>query len=275
MVRESYRDPAGTYAANVMGTVNLLEAARGCGTVRAIVNFTSDKCYENREWAWGYRDNESLGGHDPYSSSKACAELVTSAYRRSFFGPDTHGDHGVGLASVRAGNIIGGGDWGADRLVPDCIRAFLGKEEVVVRNPGAIRPWQHVLEPLTGCLMVAESLCRSGPAYSSGWNFGPGTDDARSVESLVRALCERWGGAKGYRIDDSSHPHEAHYLKLDCSKAVSLLGWRQRWSLDTAIDKVLDWTRGYVESRDVREICLQQIAEYTTGEKGRAERSRG
>jgi CDP-glucose 4,6-dehydratase len=262
LVRESYKLPVETYATNVMGTVNLLEAARTCKTVQVVVNVTSDKCYENREWVQGYREEEPLGGYDPYSSSKACSELVTSAYRNSFFHSDMYASHGVGVSTARAGNVIGGGDWAADRLVPDCVRALLAGEKIIIRNPRAIRPWQHVLESLSGYLLLAEKLYREGPRYSGAWNFGPNESDAKSVEWLVKRLCGKWGDSASYMLDAGAHPHEANYLKLDCSKAKSELGWRPRWDLEKAIDSVIEWTRVFKEGKDLTEVCLRQIKEY-------------
>jgi CDP-glucose 4,6-dehydratase len=263
LVRGSYTIPVETYAVNVMGTVNLLEAVRSCRTVKAVINVTTDKCYENREWVWGYRENEPLGGYDPYSSSKACSELVTSAYRNSYFNPADHARHGVAVASARAGNVIGGGDWASDRLIPDCIRAILKNEQVRIRNPHAIRPWQHVLEPICGYLMLAERLVSDGDRYAGPWNFGPEESDAKPVEWLVQRLCARWGGEASYAIDRGQHPHEAHYLKLDCSKAKAELGWRPKWDLEQAIDGIVEWTKEYKNKSDVQKICLNQIAEYS------------
>lgn len=268
LVRESYRAPAETYAANVMGTVNLLEAVRACGTVKAVVNVTTDKCYENKEHLRGYKEGEPLGGYDPYSSSKACSELVTSAYRNSFFNPVDYKKHGVALASARAGNVIGGGDWAADRLIPDIIRAALKGEKARIRSPRAVRPWQHVLEPLAGYLVLAEKLYTHGPRYGGAWNFGPDAGDAKDVEWIVKRLFAAWPGAPGYVIDKGRHPHEAHYLKLDSSKARHALGWAPRWRVGAAIDKVMDWTRAYGAKQDMREVCLAQIKEYAaTGRK--------
>jgi CDP-glucose 4,6-dehydratase len=263
LVRDSYKHPVDTYAINVMGTVNFFEAVRAAGTVKAAVNVTTDKCYENREWVWGYRENEPLGGYDPYSSSKACSELVTSAYRSSYFNPAGYSAHGVGVASARAGNVIGGGDWATDRLVPDCVRSILIKEKVIIRNPHAVRPWQHVVEPLSGYLMLARKLYEDGKRFGGAWNFGPVDSDAQSVEWVVHSLCTAWGPDASYSIDRSAdQPHEAHYLKLDCSKAVTELGWRPGWSLEKAIAAVVAWTRTYAEGGDVKEQCLQQIGEY-------------
>lgn len=263
LVRDSYTIPVETYAINVMGTVNLLEAARHCNTVRAIINVTTDKCYENKEWVWGYRENEPLGGYDPYSSSKACSELVTSSYRNSFFNPLRYNDHRIGLATARAGNVIGGGDWAADRLIPDCLNALLKKETVVIRNPGAIRPWQHVLEPLSGYLLLAQKLYDDGRRYASAWNFGPDERDAKPVEWVVRTLCTKWGRDAAYRVETRDHRHEANYLKLVCSKARAELGWRTRWGLEQALDRIIEWTEAYQQNKDVRESCIRNIHEYS------------
>jgi len=264
LVRDSYKIPVETYAINVMGTVNLFEAVRQCRTVKAVINVTTDKCYENKEWVWGYRECEPLGGYDPYSNSKACSELVTSAYRSSYFNPKVYASHGVGVASARAGNVIGGGDWATDRLVPDCIRAILKVEKVIIRSPEAIRPWQHVLEPLSGYLMLAQKLYEEGPRYAEAWNFGPDDSDAKPVEWLVKKLCAKWGNNASYAIDQGKHPHEAYYLKLNCSKARAVLGWRPVWDIEKAIDSVVEWTKAFREKRDLREICLRQIDEYNT-----------
>ena len=262
LVRDSYNIPVETYSINVMGTVNLLEAVRKCNSVKAVVNVTTDKCYENREWHWGYRENEPMGGHDPYSSSKGCSELVTAAYRSSFFNAKHHAEHGVALATARAGNVIGGGDWAAERLIPDCIRALLAGEKIIIRNPNAIRPWQHVLEPLSGYLTLAQHLYEDGTKYASGWNFGPSDDDARPVEWIVQKICTKWGKSAAYQLDNGEHPHEAHYLKLDCSKARAELGWQPKWNLEKALDQIIDWTIAYRENRDLRRVCLKQIQDY-------------
>jgi len=263
LVIESYKNPVDTYATNVMGTANLLEAVRRCKSVRVVVNVTTDKCYENKEWLWGYRENEPLGGYDPYSSSKACSELVTAAYRNSFFNTKAYASHGVAVASARAGNVIGGGDWANDRLIPDCIRALLKGEKILIRNPHAIRPWQHVLEPLSGYLTLAQKLYENGLRYAEAWNFGPDDSDAKPVEWIVQRMCAKWGGDASYEIDKGEHPHEAHYLKLDCSKAKTEMGWHPRWSLEKAIDSIIDWTKAYKENEDLREKCLKQIEEYS------------
>jgi len=262
IVRESYADPHGTYETNVMGTVNLFEAARKCRSVRAILNVTTDKCYENKERLRGYKEGEPLGGYDPYSSSKACSELVTAAYRNSFFNPKDHAVHGVALASARAGNVIGGGDWAADRLIPDMIRAALKGRKVLIRNPKSIRPWQHVLEPLSGYLTLAELLYSRGPRYAGAWNFGPDAGDARDVEWLVKRMFRDWQAGPGYSIDKGRHPHEAHYLKLDSSKARKHLGWIPRWHVGQAIDRIIDWTLACKRKEDMLQVCLRQIKEY-------------
>lgn len=257
LVRASYAAPSETYATNVMGTVHVLESARQVGSVRAIVNVTTDKCYENREWVWGYREDEPMGGHDPYSSSKACSELVTAAYRRSFFGG---GD--VALASARAGNVIGGGDWAADRLVPDILRAFQRGEPVLIRNPRATRPWQHVLEPLSGYLVLAQALYTQGQAFAQGWNFGPREDDAQPVVRIVEEMAHHWGDTASWRLDDTAQPHEAHHLKLDIAKARNLLDWQPRWNLMTALAQTVEWHRAWTCKADARALCLQQIELY-------------
>jgi CDP-glucose 4,6-dehydratase len=263
LVRDSYKIPVETYAINVMGTVHLLEAVRSCSSVRAVVNVTTDKCYENREWVWGYREIETMGGFDPYSNSKGCSELVTASYRSSFFNPQRFIEHGVGLASARAGNVIGGGDWATDRLLPDIIRSLLAEEPVKIRNPNAIRPWQHVLEPLSGYLALAQKLYEDGAHYAEGWNFGPADDDARSVEWIVQRMCRRWGNGARYEIDSGEHPHEAHYLKLDCSKARSRLDWHPCWNLEKALDSIIHWAQHYHSGDNLQKVCLEQIANYT------------
>lgn len=257
LVRQSYRHPLETYATNVMGTVHVLEAARDSGSVRAIVNVTTDKCYENREWAWGYRENEPMGGHDPYSSSKACAELVSSAYRRSFLEAG-----GIALATARAGNVIGGGDWAAERLVPDILRALEVGESVQIRNPGAIRPWQHVLEPLSGYLLLAERLHAHGQDDAEAWNFGPRDEDAQPVQWVVERLCDAWGGAAAWTLQPGDHPHEAGFLKLDISKARQRLQWAPRWALDVALARTAEWHRAWCDRQDMRAVCLRQISAY-------------
>lgn len=262
LVRESYRIPVDTYAVNVMGTVNLLEAVRQTGSVRAVINVTTDKCYENKEWHWGYRENEPLGGHDPYSSSKACSELITASYRSAFFTGSGNGESSVALASARAGNVIGGGDWAQDRLIVDCIRALQAGQEISIRNPLAVRPWQHVLEPLSGYLMLFQKLFNDGQPFAQAWNFGPVETDARPVEWIVQRLCSLWGNGVGYRIDAYPQLHEATFLRLDCSKARSQLGWYPRWPLEHALAKIIDWAKKYQRGTDMRQVCFQQIDAY-------------
>lgn len=262
LVLESYRNPAETYAVNVMGTVTLLEAVRGCDSVRAVINVTTDKCYANREWVWGYREIEPMGGYDPYSSSKACSELITEAYRNSFFNIGTYEQHGVGLASARAGNVIGGGDWAADRLIPDCIKALLNHEKIIIRNPHAVRPWQHVLEPLSGYLLLAQNLYENGVLFAEGWNFGPDDSDAQTVAWIVEKLCAKWGSNAAYEVNKAIYQHEAHYLKLDCSKARTRLKWQTRWDLEQALGKIIEWIDAYKSNSDMRAVCSKQINEY-------------
>jgi CDP-glucose 4,6-dehydratase len=262
LVRSSYEDPLATYSTNVMGTANVLEAARHSPGMRAIVAVTTDKCYENREWDWPYRETDTLGGFDPYSNSKACAELVVSAYRNSFFHPAKYGQHGVTIASVRAGNVIGGGDWAEDRLVPDIIRAFISDRPVRIRNPKAIRPWQHVLEPLRGYIAVAESLCENGTANGEAWNFGPDQYDAQPVEWIVRQLAEVWGDGARWELDDLEHPHEAQSLKLDWSKANHRLGWQPSLRLKDALSMTAEWYKLKLTSNDMREFTASQIRDY-------------
>ena len=266
LVRYSYVEPVETYSTNVMGTVNLLEAARSTKSVKAVVNVTSDKCYENREWVWGYRENEAMGGFDPYSSSKGCAELVSAAYRNSYFHPDKYQTHGVALASGRAGNVIGGGDWAEDRLIPDIVRAIAQGKPVNIRNPHAIRPWQHVLEPLSGYLVLAQKLFEEGTSYAEGWNFGPNDEDAKPVEWIVDKLTRTWGEGASWVLDGGNHPHEAHYLKLDCSKAKTRLDWHPRWHLEDALGAIIEWQRAYRDGKDMHELTLRQINAYNNRE---------
>jgi CDP-glucose 4,6-dehydratase len=267
LVRQSYVNPAETYATNIMGLAHLFEAVRESARqghpVRALVNVTSDKCYENREWLWGYRETEPLGGYDPYSSSKACAELITAAYRNSFFNtPDAQ----TFIATARAGNVIGGGDWAKDRLIPDILNAIAANQPVRLRNPQSIRPWQHVLEPLNGYLMLAEKLFAEGADYASAWNFGPADDDAKPVQWIVEQLAEQWKkqgqNPVRWKIDSAPQPHEAHYLKLDCSKSRALLGWQPRWKLETALERIVQWQRAWIDGQDMRDFTLRQIAAF-------------
>jgi CDP-glucose 4,6-dehydratase len=267
LVGHSYENPAETYEINVMGTTYLLEAVRKAVNngkrIKALVNVTTDKCYENKEWYWGYRENDPLGGYDPYSNSKACSELITDSYRKAFFNPNTYHQHSVGIASARAGNVIGGGDWAAGRLVPDCTQALLNGKKIVIRNPKSIRPWQHVLEPLHGYLLLAENLYLKGPDYAEAWNFGSKDDDAKPVEWIVKLICEKWGEQTYYEVDSRNHPPEARYLKLDYSKAKVELGWSPKWTIEQAIDKVIEWVRAYSDKSDIREVCFKQIEEFS------------
>jgi len=262
LVRYSYENPVETYSTNVMGTVNLLEAVRRSEGVRVVVCITSDKCYENKEWLWGYRENERMGGRDPYSSSKGCAELAISAYRHSYFPPEDFQHHGVALASTRAGNVIGGGDWAKDRLIPDIMTAIMEKRPVIIRNPHAIRPWQHVLEPLNGYLCLVEQLWIRGPELAQAWNFGPSSDDAQTVSWIVEYLTNLWGEGACWELDSAQHPHEDNYLKLDCSKARSLLGWAPKLRLSTALDWIVEWYRGHQQNRDMRALTEAQITRF-------------
>lgn len=258
LVRLSYAEPVETYAANVMGTVHVLESVRHTPSVKAVVVVTTDKCYENKEWLWGYREDEPMGGHDPYSNSKGCAELVTSAYRRSFFQ-----EKGIALASARAGNVIGGGDWATDRLVPDILRAFEQNQPVIIRNPHATRPWQHVLEPLSGYLTLAERLYSDGLTFAEGWNFGPKEDDARPVQWIVEHMVRSWGNDASWKQDGGVHPHEANYLKLDISKAQARLGWQPQWSLAAALAHITTWHQAWLVNDDMKKLCLTQIQQYS------------
>ena len=262
LVRYSYVNPVETYSTNVMGTVNVLEAVRHCPSVKAIVNITTDKCYENREWAWGYRENEAMGGYDPYSNSKGCAELVSAAYRSSFFNADTYAQHGVALATVRAGNVIGGGDWAQDRLIPDILAAFEQGRLVDIRNPQAIRPWQHVMEPLRGYLTLAEQLYIQGSSFAEGWNFGPNDEDAKPVGWIVEQMATLWGNEAQWQIDNGEHPHEAHYLKLDISKARGRLDWHPALRLNDALQLIIDWSKQRQAGVNIRQLTLTQIHNY-------------
>ena len=262
LVRYSYQNPVETYATNVMGTVHLLEAVRNTPGVKAVVNITTDKCYENREWVWGYRENEPMGGYDPYSNSKGCAELVSAAYRSSFFNADNHAQHGVATATVRAGNVIGGGDWAQDRLIPDILAAFEHGRKVNIRNPNAIRPWQHVMEPLRGYLTLAEQLFEQGPSFGEGWNFGPNDEDAKPVGWIVEQMAALWSADAQWQVDSGEHPHEAHYLKLDISKARSRLNWHPALRLKDALALIVDWSKQYAAGANMREHTLSQLQFY-------------
>jgi CDP-glucose 4,6-dehydratase len=262
LVRYSYQNPVETYSTNVMGTVHLLEAVRNTPGVKAVVNITTDKCYENKEWVWSYRENEPMGGHDPYSSSKGCAELISAAYRSSFFNANSYAQHGVALATVRAGNVIGGGDWAQDRLIPDILAAFEQGKLVDIRNPYAVRPWQHVIEPLRGYLTLAEHLFEQGPSFAEGWNFGPNDEDAKPVGWIVEQMAALWGNDAQWHIDTGEHPHEASYLKLDISKARSRLDWHPALRLNDALALIIDWTRQRQAGADMRAVSLAQLQAY-------------
>jgi len=261
LVRRSYQDPVETYSTNVMGTVHLLEAVRYSSGVRVVVNVTTDKCYENREWVWGYRENEPMGGHDPYSNSKGCAEMVSAAYRSSFFRSDAQG---VALATARAGNVIGGGDWAKDRLIPDILDAFAQGRCVHIRNPHAVRPWQHVLEPLRGYLTLAERLYDQGYAFAEAWNFGPNDEDAKPVEWVMQEMAKLWGLQAHWEVDMDERPHEATHLKLDISKARSRLNWQPALRLTEALQLTTEWSRQRLAGADVRVLTLKQINTYQT-----------
>jgi len=257
LVRYSYDAPIETYEVNVIGTAKVLEVARSCPNLKSIVNITTDKCYENDERSEGYKENDPMGGHDPYSSSKGCAELVASSYRRSFLQ-----DQGIGLASVRAGNVIGGGDWADDRLIPDILRSFEKKESVVVRNPKATRPWQHVLEPLSGYLVLAQKLYKDQEEYAEGWNFGPDEKDVKPVEWILDKMTNKWPNSS-WEFDQNSNPHEASFLKLDISKTKSKLGWKPVWELNHTLCKIIEWHKAWLNKEDMQSLCLAEIEEYT------------
>jgi CDP-glucose 4,6-dehydratase len=261
LVREAYRDPLGTYSSNVMGTLNLLEAIRQIGGVRACVLVTTDKVYANQEWLWPYRENEPLGGHDPYSSSKACCELLAQSYAASFFPAQRYAEHGLALATARAGNVLGGGDFAPERLIPDVLKAWSANEPVTLRYPQAVRPWQHALEPLAGYLLLAAGLYEQGPALGGAWNFGPGEGDMCSVGEVVELLARRWPRGPGIRIEPSEL-HEAGLLRLDSSRAHQLLGWKPRWSLQQCLEHTLDWHLAWKSGKNMREMTLAQLNLY-------------
>lgn len=257
LVKESYIDPITTYTTNIVGTVNLLEAARHTKTVRAVVNITTDKCYENKEWHWGYREDEAMGGYDPYSASKGCSEIITSSFIRSFYD-----SAGIGLATARAGNVIGGGDWADDRLIPDLVRGLEANSEILIRNPNSVRPWQHVLEPLSGYIRLAELLFNNPIQFSGAWNFGPNDQDAKTVGWIADLVCEAWGTGAHWKMDDNTHPHEAQYLKLDISKARALLGWVPKWSARQAVENTVKWYKHYHSDSDIKKMTFEQIVQY-------------
>lgn len=262
LVRQSYTYPLETFSTNIMGSVNILEAVRDCSSVRAVIIVTTDKCYENKEWVWSYRENDRLGGVDPYSSSKACSEIITAAYRNSFFHPDAYQKtHRVAIATARAGNVIGGGDWAKDRLVPDCIRSAMKKEKLLIRNPDAVRPWQHVLEPLTGYLMLAEKLYTKGPIFGEAWNFGPNPEDTKKVGWMAKSISHHFGTSLTFsRASKTKAPHEASTLRLDSGKANLILGWHPKWNLEKSMDRTVTWYKAFRDTR--KNICQQQIEEH-------------
>ena len=268
LVRYSYQDPIGTYETNVIGTARVLDAIRRTSSVKAVVSITTDKCYENKEWVWGYRETDPLGGYDPYSSSKACAEIVSAAFRQSYFPvAQLHqpGGHTVALATARAGNVIGGGDWSLDRLIPDLVRGFLAGEPVRIRRPQAIRPWQHVLEPLAGYIALAEHLLSDNAAhYAAAYNFGPYDEDAKPVGWIVEKMTGFWGDGASWVLDPDPGVHEAGYLKLDASKAHADLGWKPRLRLETALQWLVEWYRNWQSGADMHAFTLDQIKEYET-----------
>ena len=257
LVRDSYEKPVETFETNVMGTVNLLETALNCKSVKAVINVTTDKCYENNGWVWGYRETDPMGGSDPYSSSKGCAELVSAAYQASFYRQKR-----LGLATVRAGNVIGGGDWSRDRLIPDIINAFENNKPVIIRNPNSVRPWQHVLEPLSGYLLLAEKLFVQPENFSGAWNFGPHNSDAREVKWIVEKLIESWPGSE-WDLDPSDSPHEANTLRLDISKVTALLDWHPTWTLENTLGKIVRWHRNWLMKKDMYKCCVDEIMEFT------------
>jgi CDP-glucose 4,6-dehydratase len=262
LVRYSYREPVKTYETNIMGTVNLFEACRSTPSVKAIINITSDKCYENRKLDRGYKENDPMGGYDPYSSSKGCSELITNAYIKSYFNPDNYNEHNVSLASVRAGNVIGGGDWAEDRLVPDCIRALIKNKSIRLRYPNSIRPWQHVLDPLCGYLLLGQFLYQEGPTFCGAWNFGPDDENVKPAKWVAEYISEKWGSKSAWETSVRDHPHEAIWLKLDSSKAKSKLDWLPRWNLPLSLEKTVEWYKAYCNQEDMLTYSLDQIKSY-------------
>ncbi|WP_246206909.1 CDP-glucose 4,6-dehydratase [Methylocystis heyeri] len=258
LVRASYEDPVATYATNVMGTVNVLEAARATPGVRAVLVVTTDKCYENKDWVWGYRETDALGGHDPYSNSKACAELVASAFRSSFFA----GAGAARIVTARAGNVVGGGDFAVDRIIPDAFRAFVSDHALHLRNPRAVRPWQHVLEPLTGYLMLVEAALDDSKRIDGGWNFGPGPASEQSVEALVTRFIEAFDSSARWTQDKGEHPHEANLLRLDTARARELLGWSPLLDFGETVEWTARWYRALADRRDIRETTFNQVDAY-------------
>ncbi len=262
LVRKSYKEPVETFETNVMGTVNVLECCRQTSSVKVIINITTDKCYENRESLEGYSEGDALGGCDPYSASKAASEMVTNTYRQSFFNPKDFQNHGVALASVRAGNVIGGGDWAEDRIIPDCIKAFINHKEVVVRSPQAVRPWQHVIELLYGYLLLGEKLYTNGAAFSEAWNFGPEDKNLKSVQWILERMVKLWGEGASWKIDNNQQPHETDYLKLKNDKAKARLGWNPQWDMDIVLEKTVAWYQAFENGEDMEKFSMEQIEGY-------------
>jgi CDP-glucose 4,6-dehydratase len=265
LVRQSYREPIETYQTNVIGTANILEACRHAPSVRVIINVTSDKCYETQEISRGYCERDPLGGDDPYSSSKACAEIVTHAYIRSFLNPENHDQHRKCVASARAGNVIGGGDWGEDRLVPDCIRAFAAERPALIRNPDSVRPWQHVLEPLYGYMSLAHHLIASHGEISGGWNFGPNDRGLKPVRWLVGKMVEMWGNGASWTMDQGNHPHETFQLRLDSLKAASVIGWSPQWDIESALKRTVEWYKSFYSGKQMMGVTMDHIEAYEKG----------
>jgi len=263
LVKESYKNPKETYETNVMGTLNVLECVKNSRSVKVSIMVTTDKCYKNIEQIWGYREDDPMGGYDPYSSSKGCAEILIDSYRNSFINPKDYKIHGKAIASVRAGNVIGGGDWSKDRIIPDCIRALKENKNIEMRKPSAIRPWQHVLEPLSGYLLLASKMQADGDSYCSGWNFGPNGESIVSVGHIVETIIKEWGSGKYLDVSRGDAPHEANLLKLDCTKAKTYLEWSPKLSVDEAIKLTVDWYK-QSKDKDMFEICLNQIKSYTS-----------
>ncbi|TDT61030.1 CDP-glucose 4,6-dehydratase [Fonticella tunisiensis] len=271
LVRKSYEIPKETYEVNVMGTLNVLECIRKTDSVRAGIIVTTDKCYENREQIWGYREDDPLGGYDPYSSSKACVELLTASYRSSFMNPKDFSCHGKALATARAGNVIGGGDWSKDRIIPDCIRALMEGRPIKIRNPMAIRPFQHVLEALYGYLLLASKMCEEGISYSGPWNFGPDFNSVVTVERIVNIIIEKWGNGGYICLNDEKAPHESQLLMLDCTKAKTCLNWNPVLNIDEAADLTVEWYKGLIQRADIYKLCCSQIKRYCEKIEGKGE----
>lgn len=262
ILRNSYQDPVETYSTNVMGTVNLLESIRKIGNVRVILNVTSDKCYEAKKLSRGYKEDDPMGGYDPYSNSKACAELVTSSFRNSFFNSKKFEEHRIALASARAGNVIGGGDWGTDRLIPDIMRGILDGIKIKMRNPNAIRPWQFVLDPLNGYLLLIEDLWKYGPKFTEGWNFGPREDSVKPVRWIVDKISDLWNNNINWELDDGNNLYEEENLKLDCSKSISRLGWKPKTNLELGMAWTIDWYKQYQDQKDMKKFTEKQIDDF-------------